>query len=209
MKTMPQMTDQKHRAEKGESVRFLSAMSAIGVILLLVTGCVVTSVYPFYTGKDVVFDQTLLGDWVDAVKTNEPNEFIRVERLGEKGYLVTAFTGSETNSSEAYLFRLKRQLFLDVFPTNRSLEYLPVHQVSKVTSLTPKLESMDLNYDWMAKLAEQKPDAIRHLVLPDKPGDTQGGRIVLTADTQELQRFLLKYVDNTNAWKEPSALKHR
>jgi hypothetical protein len=209
MKAMPHMTEQKHRAEKGERARFLAAMSAIGVILLLLTGCVVTSVYPFYTSKDVVFDQALLGDWVDAVKTNEPNEFVRVERLGEKGYAVTAFTGSETNSSEAYLFRLKRQLFLDVFPTNRSLDYLPVHQVSRVASLTPKLESTDLNYDWLAKLVEQKPDAIRHLVLPDKPGDRQGGRIVLTADTQELQRFLLKYLDNTNAWKEPSVWKHR
>jgi hypothetical protein len=210
MKAMRQLTNQTHTTKaSAQKVRFLPAMSAIGIILLLLTGCIVTSVYPFYTAKDVVFDQALLGDWIDAVKTNEPNQFVRVERLGEKGYLVTAFTDSETNSTEAYLFRLKQQLFLDVFPTNRSLDYLPVHQVSRVAGLTPKFESTDLNYDWLTKLLEQKPDAIGHLVLPEKPGDTQGGRVVLTAETQELQRFILKHLDNTNAWKEPSIWKHR
>jgi len=203
------MTSQLQQTRR---VRFLPAIMAIGSIVVvasLLTSCVVTSVYPFYTAKNIVFDQALLGDWIDAVKTNEPNQFVRVERLGEKGYLVTAFTESETNSTEAYLFRLKEQLFLDVFPTNRPLDYLPVHQVSRVISLAPKFESTDLNYDWLAKLLEQKPEAIRHLVLPDKPGDTQGGRVVLTAETPELQRFVLKHLDNTNAWKEPSLWKHR
>jgi len=203
------MTSQLQQTRR---VRFLPAIMAIGSIVVvasLLTSCVVTSVYPFYTAKNIVFDQALLGDWIDAVKTNAPNQFVRVERLGEKGYLVTAFTESETNSTEAYLFRLKEQLFLDVFPTNRPLDYLPVHQVSRVISLAPKFESTDLNYDWLAKLLEQKPEAIRHLVLPDKPGDTQGGRVVLTAETPELQRFVLKHLDNTNAWKEPSLWKHR
>jgi hypothetical protein len=189
--------------------RILRALAGIGAVSCLLVGCVVTSVYPFYAAKDVVFDQALLGDWVDAQQTDESKEFARVERLGEKGYLVTVFTPSETNSSEAHLFRLKHQLFLDVFPTNRSLDFVPVHQLSKVTSIDPRYEGTNLNYDWLDKLLEQKPDAIRHLVLREKPGDNQNGRIVLTADTQELQRFILKHLDNTNAWKEPSTWKHR
>jgi hypothetical protein len=210
---IPHLRQQTRRIQnRVRNTCFLPAVAPIGSIVsiaLLVTSCVVTSVYPFYTGKDIVFDQALLGDWIDAVKTNEPNEFVRVERLGEKGYLVTAFTANETNSTEAYLFRLKQQLFLDVFPTNRPLDYLPVHQVSRVISLGPKFESSDLNYEWLAKLLEQKPDAIRHLALPEKPGDTQGGRVVLTAETPELQRFILRHLSDTNAWKEGSLMKHR
>jgi hypothetical protein len=185
----------------------LAGVVAAGVLLF--TSCVVTSVYPFYTDKDLIFEQSLLGDWVDAATTNEPADYVRVERLGEKAYSVTAYTSSETNSTEAHLFRLKQQLFLDVFPTNRSLDYVPVHQVSKVTAVAPEVQSATLNYDWLSKLLEKKPEAIRHLVLPDKPGDAQGGRLVLTAGTAQLQRFILKHLDNTNAWNEPSKWKHR
>ena len=177
--------------------------------IMLLTSCVVTSLYPFYTSKDLVFDQSLLGEWVDAATTNQPADFFRVERQGEKGYVMTAFTASETNTSEANLFRLKQHLFLDVFPTNRSLDYVPVHQLTKLTRLEPEIEGVNLNYDWLAKLLEKRPGAIRHLVLPDKPGDDQGGRVVLTAGTAELQRFILKHVNNTNAWNEPSKWKRR
>jgi hypothetical protein len=178
-------------------------VAALFAALLFFTGCVVTSLYPYYTGKDLVFDPALLGKWVEAGTTNQPPEYVQLERLGEKGYWVTLFGTDETNSMEAHLFRLKQQLFLDTFPTNRSLDYVPVHQVSKVMRIEPGLETADLNYDWLAKLLEKHPGAIRHLVLPEKPGE-EGGRIVLTADTKELQRFILKYVNDTNAWKQPS-----
>ncbi|HLZ54392.1 MAG TPA: hypothetical protein VKS19_07950, partial [Verrucomicrobiae bacterium] len=110
------------------------------------------------------------------------------------------------NSFEVHLFRLKAQLFVDAFPTNRSLDFVPVHQVSKVMQNGPVLETANLNYDWLAKLLKKNPRAIRHMMLRDNPGD-EHGRIVLTADTKELQRFILKNVNNTNAWKEPSQFK--
>jgi hypothetical protein len=188
--------------------RIIGTVALAGLALAL-TGCVVTSIYPYYTDKDLVFDPALLGDWMDAGTTNEPAEYARIERAGEKGYWVTAFTTSETNRSDVHLFRLKQQMFLDVCPTNRSLDYVPVHQVSKVTRIEPTIETANLNYDWLAKLLEKNPREIRHMVLREKPGDEQGGRIVLTADTKELQRFILKHVNNTNAWNEPSKWKHR
>jgi hypothetical protein len=73
----------------------------------------------------------------------------------------------------------------------------------------PVLKTAKLNYDWLAKLLEKNPKAIRHMVLREKPGDEQGGRAVLTADTKELQRFILKYVNNKNAWEAPTKWKHR
>jgi len=190
------------------SARLAAAAAALFAIMLFLAGCVVTSIYPYYTGKDLVFDPAALGDWVEAGQTNQTSEYVRIEPAGEKGYRVTFFGTDETNSSEVYLFRLKQQLFLDTCPTNRSLDFVPVHQVSKVTQIGPVIETANLNYDWLAKLLEKNPKAIRHMVLRD-PGEQQGGRVILTADTKELQRFILKYVNNTNAWKGPSQLKHR
>jgi len=194
----------KMRTMNQTSIRITTATAALFAVLLFFTGCVVTSVYPYYTDKDLVFDPALPGDWVEAGATNASAEYVRIEPAGEKGYRVAFFGTSETNSSNVHLFRLKQRLFLDVCPTNRSLDFVPVHQVSKVMQIEPVLETADLSYDWLAKLLEKNPEAIRHMVLRDQSGDEQGGRIVLTADTKEFQRFILKYINNTNAWKEPS-----
>jgi len=189
------------------TIRVAAAGTALFAVMLLFTGCIVTSIYPYYTEKDLVFDPALLGNWVEAGKTNENPEYVRIEQAGEKGYRATVFGTDETNSSDLYLFRLKQQLFLDTCPTNRSLDFVPVHQVSKLTQLGPVLETADLNYDWLAAQVKKNPSAIRHMILRDKPGD-ESGRIVLTADTKELQRFILKNVNNTNAWSEPSQYTH-
>src|SRR5438445_2919029 len=85
---------------------------------LLLTGCVVTSVYPFYTEKDLVFDAALLGDWVSADDEAKPGEFMRIEKFGGQGYRVTAFTADATNSVDFHLFRLGKNLLLDSCPTN-------------------------------------------------------------------------------------------
>jgi hypothetical protein len=189
------------------SIRTISAVAVLFAALFF-TGCVVTSIYPYYTDKDLVLDPALPGTWVDADTTNASPAHVRIEQVGEKAYLATVLDTDGTNSTELHLFRLKQQLFIDACPTNRSLDFVPVHQVSKVTQLGPGLvETANLNYDWLSKLVEKNPRAIRHMVLRDNPGDEHGSRIVLTADTKDLQRFILKYLDNTNAWKGPSQLK--
>jgi len=196
----------KTRTLKQSSTRLTTTVAALVAATLFFTGCVVTSIYPYYTEKDLVFDPALLGNWADASQTNEAVAYVRIERAGEKGYRATVFETDSTNSSDLCVFRLKQQLFLDTCPTNRSLDFVPVHQVSKVTQIQPALETANLNYDWLAKLLEKNPRAIRHMILRENPGD-EHGRIVLTADTQELQRFILKYLNNTNAWEEPSQFK--
>jgi len=199
----------KTQTKNKPSTRNITAAAALLTAMLFLAGCVVTSIYPYYTDKDLVFDPTMLGDWVDAGQTNQTSDYVRFEQTGEKDYRVTAFGAGETNSSDAHLFRLKNQLFVDVCSTNRSLDFVPVHQVSKVTQIGPMVETANLNYDWLTKLLGKNPKAIRHMLLHENTGEEQGGRVVLTADTKELQRFILKYVNNTNAWKEPTQWKHR
>lgn len=176
---------------------------------ILLTGCLVTSVYPYYTDQDLVFETALLGDWVAAKAEVSNDEFCRIEKLGDFGYRMTYFGRKETNSCDARLFRLDGQLFLDTCPTNRSLDELPVHQLQKVQWSDTALEMASLNYDWLTKLLEQHPKTLRHLTLRDTEGAHESKRIVLTADTVELQQFVLRHLNNTNAWNAPSAIKLR
>jgi hypothetical protein len=190
-----------------QPARIIATATTLSAVMLFLAGCIVTSIYPYYTDKDLVLDPAVLGKWVEKGKTNETSEYVKFEPMGTNGYWATVFGTDETNSFEVHLFRLKTQMFVDSFPTNRSLDFVPVHQVSKVTQISPVLETANLNYDWLDTLLKKHPKAIRHMVLREKSGDESGGRIILTADTQELQRFILKYINNTNAWKEPTQLK--
>jgi hypothetical protein len=53
-----------------------------------------------------------------------------------------------------------------------------------------------LDYDWLEKLLAEKPKALRHHLIEDR-GST---RLVLTADTAELQRFVVKPLKTEAAW---------
>lgn len=58
----------------------------LSALTLAWTGCV-TSVYPFYFGKDVAFDPALLDDWIE--NQNNANAYWKFERDGETAYRLT------------------------------------------------------------------------------------------------------------------------
>ena len=163
-------------------------------ILLIAAGCV-PSLNPLYTEKDVVFDPALAGVWADDDTAKETWAF---EKSGEKGYKLIYTSDGTTGEFEVRLLKLGKMRFLDLHPDgdglndlNRNDFYkahlLPAHTFAKVTQIEPTLQMAFLNPDWLAKLLEKNPGAIRHEKLDES-------RIVLTASTKELQKFILKYV---------------
>ena len=50
---------------------------------------------------------------------------------------------------------------------------------------------------------------LRHTIVPKKGGDGEGGDLVLTADTAELQKFTVKHLKTADAWSDPVKLKKR
>ena len=183
----------------------------LGFALVLLAGCVVNSIYPFYTARDLTFDPALVGTWGDAKNTNaEDKEAWVFEKITDQTYKMTIRDDSETNEFDTHLFTLGGEKFLDSLPRLRMAYQTPEHLLLRVKSITPTLELQLLNYEWLGKLVEQNPKAIRHIIVP-KETDTsnEGGVLTLTADTAELQKFLLKHLANTNAWSEPMVLKKR
>src|SRR5437588_78345 len=143
----------------------------LGATVVFLTGCVVTSVYPFYTEKDLTFDPALLGTFgeVHATQTNSWS----FERDKTNAYLVTFAEGGNNNrTSQAHLFKLGGQLFLDFFTTesNRDIEPepLPTHLLIRVSQITPTLKMNCMNYDWLKDVLAKNPKAVRHIVIsPD------------------------------------------
>lgn len=196
---------------KNQKTRLQSSviLSILILAATIITGCVVSSIYPFYTAKDLTFDPALLGVWGDAAHPDD-QETWQFEKLTGQTYKLTIRGSGETNAFDTHLFTLGKDRFLDSLPRQRAAYHAPQHFLLRVKSLTPTLELQLLDYGWLSKLVEQNPKAIRHILVPKEAGaSNDGGELTLTADTAELQKFIRKHLNNTNAWVAPIVMKKR
>ena len=184
-------------------------LSVAALALVLLGGCVVESVYPYYTAKDAIFDAALNGTWTKRPSDPEPGESWTFETMAEKAYWLTINNTSETSRYEAHLFRLKQQAFLDLLITNRNDGMLPLHLILKVDQISPSFKFRLMSLDWLGKLLEKNPKAIKHIIVSEEAGTNDKKKIVLTAETPELQAFVLKYANNEDAFPDPTEFKRR
>jgi len=186
-----------------------SILIATGLALTLITGCVVNSVYPFYTAQEEVFDPALAGTWVDSDAAKEAKDYWQIDQSGAKGYLLANVENDQTNHFEAHLFRLKENTFLDLCPTNRVESQLPLHFLLKIEQAPNSFQFQMLDLEWLSKLLDKEPNALRHILIPENPGNTNSLQLVLTADTAELQKFILTHISDTNAFTSKKEMKRR
>jgi len=168
-------------------------------------GCVpVMSLHPLYTEQDVVFEEKLLGTWVDDA--NDPEtvwEFKVADKEQKKCNLI--FTGEEGKKGlfDVYSTKIGGKLFLDIFPSeppwdekdpnNVNWVYntpflVPVHSFIKVDSIEGQLKLQLTDDDDFKKLLGENSNAVEYAIINELP--------VLTAPTNELQAFVLKYADD-------------
>jgi hypothetical protein len=178
-------------------------------------GCLpVMSLHPLFTEKDLAFDEKLLGTWVDANETmwqfsdtNKPEkayELIFTDKEGKKGSFV------------AHLVKLENRLFLDVYPSeppwdekdpnkvellHNTFFFIPVHTFIKVNGIEPQLKLQLTDDEEFKKLLKEDPNVIEHTSIE--------GKLVLTASTQKLQAFALKYADDSRVFTEEGILNRK
>jgi len=167
----------------------------------LVTGCLVTSVYPFYHEKDLIYEPRLVGYWT---KSDEAKEHWHFEQAGTNAYQLTYMTSDSTNVMQAHLFKLEGQMFLDLFhgetEWNTVPPPIPSHFLLRVHQLTPKVRMAALNNEWLVKWVDKNPKALRHVLVQGDKAEDQ--RVVLTGETPELQRFVRSQLNTKEAWGE-------
>jgi hypothetical protein len=175
-------------------------------------GCLpVASLHPLFNEKDIVFDEKLLGTWVDPNSSSRTTwEFKLVDGHPNTYSLIFSDQEGKKGLFEAYLVKLKKQLFLDVRPSEppwksddpnklqweyNVLFLLPAHGFAKVSAhavsgasrIEPQLKLRMAGGDKFKAFLERDPNAVKHTIL--------GERIILTAETRELQEFFSKYGD--------------
>jgi hypothetical protein len=182
----------------------------LAVVLAALLGCV-PSLNPFYTEKDLIFSQKLLGVWTEGEDSKDTWTFTRD---GDRGYKLVITEDDMAAAFTARLFRIGGHDFLDLFPDKTILEewkrpvffksaLIRAHLVIRVSSMEPDLQMSVLDIEWLGKLLEREPKAVQHQ-------KTSEDDFFLTAPTLQLQQFLLKHLQTEGAWGEkPSVWKRK
>lgn len=185
----------------------LRAFMALTAVALLLSACI-PSVNPFFTEKDVVFDARLVGEWQSKEDSDEPETWT-FEQGENKAYKLTVREkkGKEGKFA-ARLFKLKNEHFLDLIPTDCELapdqadlvaaSMFPGHLLLRVPQLEPELHIAYCDYEWLEKHLKSKPKALTH--------HREDDRLVLTASTRELQRFVLKHLGEGELFQKPNEM---
>ena len=167
--------------------------------LALLAGCV-PSLHPLYTEKDLVFDPTLVGTWVQK----DGKDTWQFEKAGEKSYTLTETDEKgRVGRFKAHLVGVKGHFFLDLYPDPEgpdvemnallAAHVVPAHLIFHVKQTTPTLMMRTLNPSWFKTFVEENPEAIKH-------ERTDEGNVILTAKAAELQPFLVDHLKEKKAF---------
>jgi hypothetical protein len=190
----------------------------------LVAGCVpIVSLNPLFTKETIVFDENLLGTWLeDSNDAGAPWvwEFARFEESAAQGLpeelqgdfkriyrlTLTHQDGPQGKwSLAACLVKLGERRFLDIFSDwflsgesdlekmYNPLFFLRSHSCVRVDAIGAQLKIAITLDESFKKLVEAEPKAVAYALTERGP--------VLTASTKELQAFVTKYADDERLFR--------
>ena len=160
---------------------------ALSAALVVLTGCDVSSVFPFFAEKDVVTDDAILGTWKDS-------EGYEIKRGEGKAYEFAMLPKNDKQSGTLHLFELGGVRFMDLhFKTIEAPQMIEPHLLCKVHTLQPTVKVVWLKASWVKAQLAKNPQ-----LRPASPGEKSD--VVLAGSTADLRQFLLKNKDNPEAW---------
>jgi len=187
-----------------------STFLAMLLLILIGTGCV-RSVRPFYTESQLVYDSSVLGTWTDA---EGKSSFVITGNAEQKQYSA-AYTDKDGRVGHfiVHLAKLDRepqrpQLLADIFPDEPKLDendtykmhLLPLHSFMLVSYDATEMKLRMMERDWLDKFLQSNPGALKHERI-------EQDQTILTASTEELQKFILYNLETKEAFGEPTELR--
>jgi len=177
---------------------FLSVFVAV-----LVSGCLVKSIHPFYKEKDVVFKKELIGIWSDQDNGKWIISQVKKNDTPANYYSVILENEGGVSKFATHLFKLNNQWFVDFLPEELSepditaYHLVKTHSLAKIEFSGDQIKIKWFNEMWLADLFKNNKIRISHETIK---GNDQDESYVLTASTEELQKFIIKYGDDPNAF---------
>jgi hypothetical protein len=177
-----------------------------------------STLYPIFHERDVVFNQQLLGSW-KYIEDNQRKfiEFKKIPRdrsleltdainkISDKGYLVSKMDSLGIITSQSFVFvaKIGKKYYLDFYPAELpsqkqinkfyKSQYVKTH-ISYLMDFKDNdhFEMKRFDRSFLDKLISDNKINIRHEVVE--------GKNIITANTDELQKFIIQYSDNPKAF---------
>jgi hypothetical protein len=187
-----------------------------GLMVLLMSGCFVKSLHPFYSENEIIYKKELVGDWTGAdssawkIEQGKKSTGMFKPDRPDSSYLITYTDNKGTAVFKVRLFKLGAHLFLDFYPEEvessndlMASHLVPMHTVARVDLSANRLIIRWYNEEWLIGLFRQNKIRIAHEKIPLESGkmDDNDFQVILTASTEDLQKFMLKYSDDPDALK--------
>ena len=174
---------------------------AFVVSFTMISGCIPPpSLNPIFTDQDIVYDPDLVGEWTAFEEykwtfQKGSGDFYQMTTPNDKGIIMTYV---------AYLGKIKDTLYLDIYLDEKfiseehkdlTLTTIPVHRFLKMKKTGMDWEISMMSYDWFKAYIEENPDAIaiwNSIDVDLNLHNSWGPEMIITASTEELQKFLIK-----------------
>lgn len=196
----------------------VSIILAFTFLVIFLSSCLRT-LHPIFTTKDIVYEPNLIGTWKTenqgtkgfVIITNLAGDNSielpeKISTIKQKGYLISYQDedGKSTEQYIAFLARIGKHRYFDYFPADKKDnetidEFFASHFVKMHTSYRVDIskdgsfELSQLDELYVTKLINEKKLRISH----EKDAN---GNIVITASTDELQQYIIKYGDEPGAY---------
>jgi hypothetical protein len=179
------------------------------VTILLLSGCVVFSFYPIYTEDDLFPNDILTGVWTDGEGANwtfeHPYNGEKIpENLDKKRYQLIAIDEEEKESEyTVHIIELDGHYIVDFFLEDfdgydelglAMFHIVPVHTFAKLSIVDDTIKFNWFDPEWLEDLIDKNKIRIHH--------EDNGEYILLTANPKELQKFVIKYVEEEAAFED-------
>jgi hypothetical protein len=166
-------------------------------MILFISDCV-PSLHPLYDDRNLTFNPTLIGTWVN--EDGEDTCFF--QQSGDSAYDVVYTQTASISKFEAHLVKLDGGLFLDTYPEEPNcgndfykMHIILAHIFSKIQINGDTLQMALLDNEWLDKQLTDGKINIAHEYIDDVT--------VLTASTTSLQEFVNTYADDEDAFPNP------
>lgn len=171
------------------------------ILLIGLSGCGIFSIYPLYHDDDLIVNNDLIGLW----ENKEDGDFFQFDTLENKKYRVLWYDEEDTVFFEAGVVQLDDHLFFDFFPydgkdesdmwDNMIRNFIPAHSFAKVDLHDGSFTIAEFDSERLIELFKSNRIRLAHAIPDDD-------YVVITASTDDLQKFISRYADDNDAFNE-------
>ncbi len=177
--------------------------------MLATSSCLVTSIHPFFNSEDMIYENSLTGMWIDddsciwTIEQEMGSDGFMGNEYPLSSYCITYYEGEGVTSQFiGTLFELKGLHYADFYPDPDEdhhtsdfigMHHFPTHTLARVQLSQDSIMLYWYGEEWLTDLFEQNRIRIKHETVWI---GTDYERQLLTAPTDDLQKFITKYANS-------------